>query len=307
MTIQLKQRDLWQLRIGSCSNRNHGLKRSPADKRRCVQELLKLKPEWSNPKLAERAGVAHIVAMSSAAVYGARPDNAVPLTEAAPLRPNEGFAFAAAKAETEDIVGAWVKDRGGRTATLLRPALTPAPSGLTGWLFRTVRPGLGERVVDAVPAMQFVHIDDVATAVLHAASERLDGAFNVAPDGWLNGEEAAAMLGPTLSLPVTGRPGDVLVQLSQRAADLVRKYPQPAGAGPLGRYPWVVSNDRLRSTGWAPRSTSQEALVASRRPSRVSALFARRRQEVTLAVVSIAALIGLGVAAMVVRRLRRRT
>lgn len=40
-----------------CSNRNHGLKRSSADKRRCVSLLLKLNPAFSSPKVAEMAGV----------------------------------------------------------------------------------------------------------------------------------------------------------------------------------------------------------------------------------------------------------
>lgn len=41
------------------SNKTHGLNRTAEDKRRCVQELLKLKPEWTNPKLAEAAGVSN--------------------------------------------------------------------------------------------------------------------------------------------------------------------------------------------------------------------------------------------------------
>ncbi len=40
-----------------CSNRSHGLKRSSADKRRCVRQLLKLKAAWSNPSVAKLAGV----------------------------------------------------------------------------------------------------------------------------------------------------------------------------------------------------------------------------------------------------------
>jgi len=40
-----------------CSNQTHGLKRNNADKQRCIEQLLKLKPEWSTPKVAEEAGV----------------------------------------------------------------------------------------------------------------------------------------------------------------------------------------------------------------------------------------------------------
>src|SRR5438067_12611391 len=44
---------------------------------------------------------------SSAMVYGAWPNNPVPLTEDAPMRPNPGFAFAKAKAESERVALEW--------------------------------------------------------------------------------------------------------------------------------------------------------------------------------------------------------
>src|SRR4051794_14153036 len=41
-----------------------------------------------------------VVYVSSAMVYGAWPNNPVPLTEDAPMRPNPGFGYATAKAES---------------------------------------------------------------------------------------------------------------------------------------------------------------------------------------------------------------
>ena len=56
---------------------------------------------------AAAAGVRVAVHRSSAAVYGAWPDNRVPLTEDVGLRPNPGFAFAAEHAEAERLVTEW--------------------------------------------------------------------------------------------------------------------------------------------------------------------------------------------------------
>ena len=50
------------------------------------------------------AGIGAIVVVSSAMVYGAWPNNPVPLTEDAPLRPNPGVTFATQKAEIERLV-----------------------------------------------------------------------------------------------------------------------------------------------------------------------------------------------------------
>ena len=41
------------------SNQGHGLKRTNEDKRRAASEVLKLKPEWSDRRIAEHIGVSH--------------------------------------------------------------------------------------------------------------------------------------------------------------------------------------------------------------------------------------------------------
>ena len=254
---------------------------------------------------AGTVGIRHVVLLSSATVYGAWADNPVPLTEDAPLRPNPGFGFAASRAELERHAGEWRADHPGTTVALLRPAVCPSVTGVSGWLFRAVRPGIGDRVVQALPAMQFLHLDDLAGAVLHTAAHHLDGPYNVAPDGWIRGEDAPALLGTTVSVPLPGKVGDRVVGIGVRVRDFFEGRNRREGAVAWTRSPWVVANDRLRATGWSPRSTSEETVVASRTPSRFASLFARRRQEVTLALVSLLALVGVLAVAGVVRRFRR--
>jgi UDP-glucose 4-epimerase len=65
--------------------------------------------EWAR-RVFEAAGdaaVPHLLVLSSATVYGAWPNNPVPLTEEATLRPNPGFAFAAERAEIERLASEW--------------------------------------------------------------------------------------------------------------------------------------------------------------------------------------------------------
>ena len=50
----------------------------------------------------------HVVALSSATVYGAWPNNPMPLTEDAPLRPNPDVAYAVQKSYVEHLVADWV-------------------------------------------------------------------------------------------------------------------------------------------------------------------------------------------------------
>jgi hypothetical protein len=132
---------------------------------------------------------------------------------------------------------------------------------------------------------------------------RLDGTFNVAPDKWLRGEDAPPLMGMAISIPATGPVREVVSAVVQLIVyPLLALGPRPQGAQPWSRYPWVVANDRLKATGWVPLSTTEEVLVAQRPPSRLARLFARRRQEVTIAALGG---VGLGVASTVYALVRR--
>jgi nucleoside-diphosphate-sugar epimerase len=254
---------------------------------------------------ATAANVDHVVIISSAVVYGAWPDNPVPLTEDAPIRPNPGFTFANDRVEIEQLASEWKSAYPGRVVTVLRPAASISSAGTSGWLAMAVWPAQVDRIFSTLPPVQFVHVDDVASAVLHAVRTRLDGVFNVAPDRWLRGEDAPPLMGTSVSIPATGRVWELVSTL---VATIVRPLlavsSRPDGALPWSRHPWVVANDRLRATGWVPLSTTEEVLVSRKAPSKLSLLFARKRQEVTIAAMSS---VGLGVAGAVLSFVRRRS
>ena len=65
--------------------------------------------------VASEHGVKHVVLLSSAMVYGAWPNNPVPITEDAALRPDFGFAFARQLATVEQMVDDWRDAVPGRT------------------------------------------------------------------------------------------------------------------------------------------------------------------------------------------------
>ncbi len=230
---------------------------------------------------AAAAGVGQLVFISSAVVYGAWADNPVPLTEDAPLRPTPGFTYSATKLELERAVTLWHRDRRTASVAVLRPAVTLGHPESRSWLAKTVHPSLVDRLGHGLPVLQYVHVDDVASAVVHALRHQLDGTFNVASDDWLQSEQAHELLGPNLRLPIPS-------WLTNMLRTLIDRWPgkeRPDGAQAFSQYPWVVANDRLRRTGWSPRSSSAEAFVANRRPSPIAKYVARHRQEVTLVAV----------------------
>jgi nucleoside-diphosphate-sugar epimerase len=252
---------------------------------------------------AAASGTAHLVVLSTATVYGAWPTNPVPLTEEAPLRPDPGLAFAVQKAEIERVTSEWREEHPGATVTVLRPA-TPVADGQPGWLARALRSAGEVRSPDDDPPVQFLHLDDLVAAIDLAARERLDGVFNVAPDGWLTPTEFRELAGGTAKLRVPRWVVDRVTDLRWR---LRLGSAPPPGVLAYARGSWVVANDRLKAAGWEPTVGNDEAYVGAVPAGPLATLSPRRRQELALGATGVLAA-GLVVGAVaLVRRARRRS
>ncbi len=223
------------------------------------------------------ARVTHLVLLSSAMVYGAWPNNPVPLTEEAPLRADVSFGFAHQLAQVEQMVDAWRLSVPGRSVTILRPVLTLAADG-TSSVVRALAAGIGARLDEDDPPAQFLHFDDLASAVALGHDDRLDGVFNVAPDGWVAGETVRALAGtpPRIRLPAW---------LIEPAVDLRWRFqrgPIPPGLWPFAQHPWLVANDRLKAVGWRPTVTNEQAYVEGTEARWWTMLTPQRKQELAL-------------------------
>lgn len=254
---------------------------------------------------AGRAGATHAVVLSSALAYGARPDNPVPLTEDAPLRPNRGVAVAHGAARLEELVRAWVAagdptDPGGeRRAALLRPTVVVA-EGANGALAQALRRSPAVPAGAEEPPAQFLHLEDLVEAIDLARRDRLDGAFNVAPEGWIDGETVRALAGG-LRVAVPGWFASAVVRTGWRWG----VGATPPELLPYLRHPWVVASDRLRAAGWVPRHSSAEAYVEAHRGGPLATVSPQRRQELALGA-SAAVIAGAAAGAVALVRRRRR-
>jgi nucleoside-diphosphate-sugar epimerase len=251
---------------------------------------------------AASASVEAFVYRSSAAAYGAWPDNRVPLTEDVPLRPNPGFSFAIEHAEAERLVAEWKDDHPGARAAVLRPAPVVAPGG-ESWESTTLGRPSRLRRGEVLPPAQFLHVDDAAAAFAIAVTGGLDGTYNVAPDGFVSGETARAL----------ATSGGIVLPLPDRVAAVVERWGWrlgwggvPSEAVPYLVHPWVVANDRLKAAGWTPSYTNEEALVAARKGSWWRELSPKRRQELALGVAGGAGALALAGTVLAERARRRR-
>jgi nucleoside-diphosphate-sugar epimerase len=226
---------------------------------------------------ATRLGTRHIVLLSSAMVYGAWPNNPVPLTEEAALRPDFGFAFARQLATVEQMIDDWCSDDAARTSCVLRPVPAMAADG-TSSLVRALAAGMGGRLgEDDVPA-QFLHLDDLASAVVLVVERELSGVYNVAPDGHVPGSRVRSLWGMAPRLRLPDRVAEVVGDLRWR----FQRGPIPPGLRPYVRSPWLVSNGRLRAEGWSPTVTNEQSFVEGTEAKWWTMLTPKRRQEIAL-------------------------
>jgi nucleoside-diphosphate-sugar epimerase len=251
---------------------------------------------------ATAGGATHLVLVSSAMVYGAYANNPVPLTEDAILRPDADFVYARQLATVEAMVDRWRRAGPGRTVTVLRPVVAMAADG-TASLAAALAAGFGQRLGEDDPPAQFLHLDDLAAAVVLAVDRRLDGVYNVAPDGWVAGERVRALTGAPPRIRLPDRLAAIVAAIRWR----FQRGPIPPGLRSYTREPWLVANDRLKAEGWRPTVTNEQAYVEGTEARWWTMITPKRRQELTLGamgVLAVALTVGL---VSLVRWWRRRS
>jgi UDP-glucose 4-epimerase len=210
---------------------------------------------------ASEAGVGHVLVTSSTTAYGAFADNPVPLTEDDPVRGAPEFSYARDKAESDRLCQLWALEHPDRVMTIVRPCIVFGPDVdnyiVRLWLRQPFHAELGR----GDPPLQFVHVDDVAEALILLLAGRHPGAFNVAADGYITVREASDLLG----LKSRRVPYGAYKRL---AAGMWRTRVSEAPAGQIEFvvHPWVASNQKLKdATGWSPRWTSREVFELTMR------------------------------------------
>ena len=205
---------------------------------------------------ASAAGVRHVTLVTSAMVYGARPDNPVPLDETAPLRAERDTSLVGDFVEVERQAESHRHTDPGVAVAVLRPATLCGP-GADSVLTRHFESPRLLVVRGTTPLWQFLHIGDLEAACVVAAVNRLDGPYDVAPDGWLTQAEVEAVAGKRrLELPPA-----VAFATAERLhrAGVTRA---PASELAYLAYPWVVAGQRLRAAGWCAEHGNADALRA---------------------------------------------
>jgi nucleoside-diphosphate-sugar epimerase len=251
---------------------------------------------------AAACGVRRVVLVTSAMVYGAAPDNPLPLDEDAPLRAMPDATLVGDYLEIERLAERARATHPGLAVTVVRPAALVGP-GVDTVLTRHFESPRLLVVRDTRPAWQFCHVDDLVEALVLAATGAAEGVLTAGCEGWLEQAEVEAISGMRhIELPAT-----VAFGTAERLHRL-GLVPAPATDLQYVVHPWAVPSTRLRAAGWRPVYDNETALGALlEQVGGRHAVGARRvgRKDATIGAAG-AAVAMVGTAALVRRARRRR-
>jgi UDP-glucose 4-epimerase len=203
---------------------------------------------------AEVAGTPQVLVTSSGVAYGAFPDNPEPIEEDWPVRGVASFSYARDKTDADRACQLWALRHPERTMTIVRPCIVMGPT-VDNYLVRLwTKQAFQADVGNLEGNIQFIHQDDAVEALVHLLEGRHAGAYNVAGDGTMTLRECAGLIGiPTRRMPLW------LYRLLASVFWRLRLSESPPGSVDFAIYPWVLSNEKLKGTGWMPRHTSRQA------------------------------------------------
>jgi nucleoside-diphosphate-sugar epimerase len=245
--------------------------------------------------------VGRVVLVTSAMVYGARPDNPVPLEETAPLGADPDGSVVGDLLEIEHLAQRSPQANPGMDITVVRPAALVG-EGVDTLITRHFEAPRLLAVKGCAPRWQFCHIDDLVSALELAAAGEVTGKFAVGCDGWLDQEQVEELSGlRRIELPAGLTFGTV-----QR---LHRAGITPALVTDLHFvvYPWVVDCVTLREAGWKPAFDNETALqVLLEQRGGHHAVAGRRLDKKDATITAAGATVAVIGTAAIVREVRRR-
>jgi nucleoside-diphosphate-sugar epimerase len=203
---------------------------------------------------AAAGGVGRVVLVTSAMVYGASPDNPVPMPEDSPLSAESDGSVVGDLLEIEHLARRSPRTHPGMEVTVVRPAALVG-DGVDTLITRHFEAPRLLAVKGCAARWQFCHVDDLVSALELAATGQVTGEFAVGCDGWLEQDQIEELSG----MRKIELPAGLTFATAQR---LHRAGITPAPVADL-RYvvhPWVVDCKVLREVGWEPRYDNSMAL-----------------------------------------------
>ena len=154
--------------------------------------------------LSHKYGIRRIIVLSTYHVYGAVAYNPALIDESAPLKSAGLSADLIDSVELENLANIYLWRYPGLHITILRACNIVGP-GVRNTMSKLLSSDRAPVLAGFSPMMQFIHIDDMADAIVLAWNKSVKGVFNVAPHDWVAYQQALKLCGckriPIPSIP----------------------------------------------------------------------------------------------------------
>lgn len=204
-------------------------------------------------------GVKTLVVLSTFHIYGAHPRNHTPISEVDPLRAGAEFPQIADAIQLDNMAVTWVYKHPEVRVVVLRPVNVVGPQ-IHNTMSQLLRLRRVPYLAGFNPMTQFIHEDDMASAIVAAMEGEARGMFNVAGGDVVPWRTALALAGTkAFAIPSS------LLKLYMRAFSDFPEY-----LVNFFKYPCVLTDKAFREAfGWAPkvdiRRTLESTVSGSRR------------------------------------------
>jgi UDP-glucose 4-epimerase len=208
--------------------------------------------------LGLRYGAERMVVLSTFHIYGAHPHNHIPIFEDEPLRAGADFPQLADAIQLDNQAISWMYQHQDCPVAVLRPTNVIGPD-IENAISTVLRGPRVPVMMGFDPMTQFIHQDDLVSALVAVAQGKAIGVYNVAGDGELPWRRSVETVGSKeLPIPSTIASGYL------RVAGLFKQMLPPYLLNFL-KYPCVISNHALKGTfGWRSRVSIQDGLRSLR-------------------------------------------
>lgn len=203
--------------------------------------------------LCNKYEVSEVLILSTFHVYGANAYNPALLDESAPLKAAGLTMDLIDSVELENLANIYLWKYPNLNIHILRPCNIVGP-GVRNTISTLLSSRFSPVLAGFSPMMQFIHIDDMADAILVAFESNKPGIYNVAPDDWVAYQEALVACGCT-RIPLVSIPPAVPRMIS-RLLDLKSFPPYLIN---YFKYPVIIDNRLFTQTfGFRPQKTLSE-------------------------------------------------
>jgi len=203
--------------------------------------------------LSHKYGIRRVIVLSTYHVYGAVAYNPALIDESAPLKSAGLSADLVDSVELENLANIYLWRYPELNITILRPCNIVGP-GVRNTMSTLLGSERAPVLAGFSPMMQFIHIDDMADAIVAAWSKPVKGVFNVAPQDWVAYQHALKLCG-CKTIPIPSIPPSVPKAIA-RILNL-RSFPSYLMA--FFKYPVVIDGRAFaRAFGFEPKRPLKE-------------------------------------------------